>query len=175
MCGFLSTDFRTGKRKGIQLNKLGQFIKNNSWIELAARWVLGLTFIYASFHKIISPADFAKIVYGYGLFPEMFINLIAIVIPFVELIAGFALIIGLYPRSAAIIVNALLLAFITVLAINIFRGHEFNCGCFSAGQSGYATSSKVTIARDIIYFIFGMQIVLFEGNRRSCFGRIIAK
>ena len=175
MCGFLSTDFRAGKRKGTPLNNRRQSIKNNSWIELAARWILGLTFIYASFHKIISPADFAKIVYGYGLFPEIFINLIAIVIPFLELVAGLALIIGLYPRSAAIIINALLLAFITVLAINLIRGHEFDCGCFSAAQSGYAGSSKVTLVRDVIYFAFGMQIVLFEGKRRSCFGRTISK
>jgi len=157
------------------LNKMRQSIKNNSWVELAVRWILGLTFIYASFHKIISPADFAKIVYGYDLFPEMFINLIAIVIPFLELVAGFALIIGFYPRSAAIIINALLLAFITVLAINLVRSHEFDCGCFSAGQSGYASSPKVTLIRDVIYFVFGMQIVLFEGNRRSCFGRLISR
>ena len=172
MFEFLSTDFRAGKRKGIRLNRMRKFIKNNSWIELAVRWILGITFIYASFHKIISPADFAKIVYGYDLFPEMFINMIAIVIPFLELVAGLALIIGFYPRSAAIIINALLLAFITVLAINLIRGHEFECGCFSAGQSGYASSPEVTLVRDIIYFILGMQIVLFEGQRRSCFGRI---
>jgi uncharacterized membrane protein YphA (DoxX/SURF4 family) len=152
-----------------------QSIKNNNWIELTVRWILGITFIYASFHKIISPADFAKIVYGYDLFPEIFINLIAIVIPFLELVAGFALIVGFYPRSAAIIINALLLAFITMLAINLIRGHEFDCGCFSAGQSGYTSSSEVTLVRDVIYFILGMQIVLFEGRRRSCFGRIIAK
>ena len=152
-----------------------QIIKNNSWIELAARWILGITFVYASFHKIISPADFAKIVFGYDLFPEMFINLIAIVIPFLELVTGIALIIGFYPRSAAIIINGLLLAFITVLAINLIRGHEFDCGCFSASQTGYTSSPKVTLVRDIIYFVLGMQIVLFEGHRRSCFGRIITK
>jgi uncharacterized membrane protein YphA (DoxX/SURF4 family) len=175
MFGFLSTDFRAGKRKDIQLNKLRQSIKNNSWIELAVRWILGLTFIYASYHKIISPADFAKIVYGYGLFPEIFINLIAIVIPFLELIAGLALIIGVYPRSAAMIINALLLAFITVLAINLIRGHEFDCGCFSAGQSAYTSSSEVTLVRDVIYFILSIQVVLFEGHRRSCFGRMNSK
>jgi uncharacterized membrane protein YphA (DoxX/SURF4 family) len=157
------------------LNKLRQSIENNSWVELAMRWILGLTFIYASFHKIISPADFAKIVYGYDLFPEMFINLIAIVLPFLELVAGFALIIGFYPRSAAVIINVLLLTFIGVLAINLFRGHEFDCGCFSAGQSGYTSSAKVTLVRDIIYLILSMQIVLFEGRRRSCFGRSISK
>lgn len=174
MCGFLSTASLAGKRRGIQLNNRRQSIINNSWVELAARWILGLTFIYASFHKIISPADFAKIVYGYDLFPEIFINLIAIVIPFLELVTGIALIIGLYPRSAAIIINGLLVAFITVLAINLIRGHEFNCGCFSVAQSGYTSSPKVTLVRDIIYFILGMQIVLFGGIRRSCFGRLIS-
>ena len=157
------------------MNKLRQTVENNSWIELVMRWILGLTFIYASFHKIISPEDFARIVYGYDLFPEMFINLIAIVIPFLELITGAALIIGFYPRSAAIIINALLLAFITVLAINLARGHEFDCGCFSAEQKGFASSPNVTLVRDIIYFIFGAQIILFKGNRRSAFGRMISK
>ena len=156
------------------MSNLQQSIGNNSWIELAARWILGLTFIYASFHKIISPADFAKIVYGYNLFPEIFINLIAIIIPFLELIAGLALIIGIYPRSAAIIIHVLLLAFIAVLATNLIRGHEFDCGCFSVNQSGYSSSPKVTLLRDVIYFVLGMQIILFGGNRRSCFGRLIS-
>jgi uncharacterized membrane protein YphA (DoxX/SURF4 family) len=157
------------------LNNWRQSIKSNGWIELAARWILGLTFIYASFHKIVSPADFAKIVYGYNLFPEISINLIAIVIPFLELVIGLALIIGIYPRSAAIIISGLLLAFIAASAINLIRGHEFNCGCFSAGQSGYASSPSLTIARNIFYLALGVQIFLFKGNRRSCFGRLISK
>jgi len=157
------------------LSNLRQSTVNNSWIELAARWILGLTFIYASFYKIGSPADFAKIVYGYDLFPEIFINLIAIIMPFLELIAGLALIIGIYPRAAAVIINALLLAFITVLAINLIRGHEFDCGCFSVGQSGYSSASGMNLVREVIYFVLGMQIVLFEGHRRSCFGRLISR
>lgn len=157
------------------MSNLRKSILSNSWIELATRWILGLTFIYASFYKIASPDDFAKIVYGYNLFPEIFINLIAIIIPFLEVIAGLALIIGIYPRSAAVIINALLLAFITALAINLIRGHEFDCGCFSAGQSEYPGASWVMLVRDLIFFVLGMQIVLFKGHRRSCFGRLISR
>jgi uncharacterized membrane protein YphA (DoxX/SURF4 family) len=148
------------------LSNLRQSIISNSWIELAARWILGFTFIYASAYKIVSPADFAKIVYGYGLFPAGLISLIAIIIPFLELVGGLALLLGYYPRSAAVIINGLLLAFIVVLSINLVRGHEFDCGCFSAGQSGYASSPKVTLLRDIIYFILGLQVILFGGIRR---------
>ena len=38
-------------------------------MELAARLLLGGIFVYSSYHKIISPAAFAKIIYGYLLFP----------------------------------------------------------------------------------------------------------
>ena len=153
------------------MNNLRQAIINNSWIELAARWILGFTFIYASIHKILRPEDFAKIVYGYNLFPHVAINLIAIIIPFLELVAGLALVTGLYPRSAAIIINALLLAFITALTINLVRGHEFDCGCFPTAQSGSAGSSEITLVRDIIYFVLGAQVILFQGTRRNFFGR----
>ena len=169
------TAFRAGKHRAIRLNAFKQSIIYNSWVELAARWILGGTFVYASFHKIISPADFAKIVYGYDLFPHTLINLIAILIPFLELVAGIALIIGFYPRSAAVIINTLLLSFIAVLSINLIRGHEFDCGCFATAQSDDTGSPGVTLVRDMFYFALGMQIVLFEGNRKVNFGRLMLR
>lgn len=140
----------------------------NNWIELAARWILGLTFIYASYHKILAPADFAKIVYGYDLFPHAVINLIAIILPFIELVAGFALILGIYPRSAVLIINGMLVAFIIVLSINLIRGHEFDCGCFSVKKAGFLSSTEPMLVRDIIYLILGMQVFIFRGVRKGC-------
>jgi len=160
---------KAGKRRVTQLNNSLKNLFNNGWIEIAFRWILGMTFIYASYYKILSPADFAKMVYGYNLFPEVLINLIAIVLPFVELISGLSLLLGIYPRSAALIINGLLLAFIFILAINIIRGHEFDCGCFSTGKTG---SPKMMVARDIIYFIMGLQVFLFNGVRKGCFIRL---
>lgn len=144
-------------------------ILQNGWIELAARWILGLTFIYASYHKILAPADFAKIIYGYDLFPGGIINLIAIVLPFIELVAGLVLFIGIYPRSAVLIINGMLVMYIVVLTINLVRGHEFNCGCFSAQEAGYFSSAKPTLARDIVYLILGSYIFLFNGVRKGIF------
>jgi uncharacterized membrane protein YphA (DoxX/SURF4 family) len=140
----------------------------NSWLELAARWILGLTFIYASYNKILFPADFAKIIYGYDLFPNALINLIAIILPFLELAAALALIIGVYPRSAVTIINALLVAFIILLSINLLRGHEFNCGCFELQNSGNSVSTHTTIIRDIFYLALGLQVFFFNRYRRWC-------
>jgi uncharacterized membrane protein YphA (DoxX/SURF4 family) len=165
---FLSTAFRAGRRKGIPLNNSVQKFLINSWIELAARWFLGATFIYASYSKILAPAVFAKIIYGYDLFPGLLINLFAILLPFVELIAGLALILGFYPRSATIIINTMLLAFIISLSINIIRGHEFDCGCFAINASNKSTFSGPLLLRDFIYFTLGIYVILFPNPRRLC-------
>jgi len=160
---------QAGKRKATQLNNNLRNLFNNSWIEIALRWILGITFIYASYYKIMSPTDFAKVIYGYNLFPEVLINLIAIILPFVELISGLSLLLGIYPRSAALIINGLLLAFIFILTINIIKGYEFDCGCFSTKKTG---SPKLMVARDIIYLIMGLQVFLFNGARKGCFIRL---
>ena len=168
MLASLSMVIQAGKRRATQLNNSLRNLFNNAWIEIALRWILGITFIYASYYKIMSPTDFAKVVYGYNLFPEVLISLIAIILPFVELISGLSLLLGIYPRSAALIINGLLLAFIFILTINIIRGHEFDCGCFSTKKTG---SPKLMVARDVIYFIMGLQVFLFNGVRKGCFIR----
>jgi uncharacterized membrane protein YphA (DoxX/SURF4 family) len=143
-------------------------ILTSSWVELVARWILGATFIYASYSKILAPAVFAKIIYGYDLFPAILINLFAITLPFIELIAGLALIVGVYPRSAALIINAMLLAFIISLSINIIRGHEFDCGCFAIDADSQATFSGPLLIRDFFYFALGIYVFLFRNSRRLC-------
>jgi len=145
-----------------------QKVLQNGWLELVSRWILGLTFIYASYNKILFPADFAKIIYGYDLFPHALINLIAIILPFLELVAALALISGVYPRSAVSIINVLLAAFITLLSINLIRGHEFNCGCFALQNSDNNVSSQTTIMRDFIYLALGLQVFFYNRHRRWC-------
>jgi putative oxidoreductase len=136
--------------------------------ELIARWLLGAVFVYASIHKIVDPKNFAKIIYGYYLFPNFSINLIAIMLPLTELFAGLALILGIYPRSAALAINGMLLAFIFALSVNIARGHQFDCGCFSFGDRGYTYSAMQLLVRDIILFVLGLPVLFFDRHRKWC-------
>jgi putative oxidoreductase len=116
----------------------------------------------------VAPAQFAKVIYGYYLFPDFSINLIAIVLPYLELFSGLALILGIYPRSAALIINALLLAFITALSINLIRGQEFDCGCFSFEEEGHSHSVLQMLVRDIIYLMLGLQVLFYKQSRKWC-------
>lgn len=136
---------KTGSKKGWALH----------W---TLRLVLGLTFVGASWHKIINPGQFAKIIYGYGVFPDFSINALAIVLPHLEFLAGICLILGILPRSSLIILNGLLSAFILVIGFNLWRGHVFDCGCFSFDNTPAAP--EWVLVRDFI--LLGMGVFLWK-------------
>jgi putative oxidoreductase len=157
-----------GKRRVIRVNEILNRALNNAWVELVMRWLLGGSFIYASFHKITAPERFAESVYSYALFPDVSINLIAIILPYLELFSGIALIIGIYYRGAVVIINGLLIGFITALSVNLIRGHEFDCGCFSSGEPGTSHSGGIMIVRDAAFFGMGLYVFFFKRPRKGC-------
>ncbi len=124
------------------------------------RLVLGVTFIYASLHKIVHPAQFAKIIYGYDVFPEILINILAIWVPFLEIVAGICLIAGFFPAPALLIINGLLSGFILVIGYNLIRGHEFDCGCFSLAAQSDPSSAFWLLVRDFMLLVVG--IILYR-------------
>ncbi len=150
------------------MNSIAKKIYQSARLEFVLRWFIGIMFIYASWHKIIEPGYFAKIIYGYYLFPDVLINLMAIVLPYIELFSGLALVLGIYPRSAVLIIMGMLFSFILALGINLIRGHEFDCGCFSYGEQGYASSALQLMLRDIVYFAVSLQILFFNRERIGC-------
>ena len=129
-------------------------------IEWTLRLFLGAVFIFASWHKIISPDQFAVILYGYDVFPHVLINVLAIVIPFVELVCGMTLVTGLLKRSGLILINVMLAGFIFLISFNLIRGHEFDCGCFSLGDTKGVWSSVWLLVRDFV--MLGAGLYLFR-------------
>ncbi len=147
------------------MNNNFEKIFNNRWIELLLRCSLGILFIYSSSYKIINPAAFAKIIYGYYLFPHYLINLAAIVLPFIELVAGICLISGIYPKSAAAIISGMLFIFSITLIINRIRGVEFDCGCLSFNPPGYFTHTGWALTRNFFLLLSGLYILFYNKKR----------
>ena len=129
-------------------------------LEWSLRLFLGCTFILASWHKIVSPDQFAVILYGYAVFPHQIINVLAIVTPFVEFVCGITLITGFLKRSGLLLINAMLVAFIVLISFNLIRGHEFDCGCFSLAETKGTWSSVWLLVRDLC--MLGSGIYLFR-------------
>ena len=105
--------------------------KNEGIFILCSRLILGAVFIYASIDKIFHPAAFAKAIYNYQILPDFLINLTAIVLPWLELVLGILLIVGLFREGSVCIVTSLLLVFFGMMVFNLARGLDIYCGCFS--------------------------------------------
>ena len=103
--------------------------------------ILGVVFAYASYHKIADPVDFAHMVYMYKMTPGSLINLIAIYLPWIELVTGIVLIFGIPGRrGAALLTGLMLLVFMGAIGFNLARGHPVDCGCFEG--SGTHTKTR---------------------------------
>ncbi len=151
------------------MNSAFEKILQNEWLELTIRWIIGTIFVAASYYKIVSPEDFAKAVYSYDLLPHYSINLIAMIFPYMECFSGLCLILGIYQRAAAILINAMLIGFIILLSINLVRGHQFDCGCFSYNGSGDTDSVYSMLIRNVILFLMGGFVLYYKGFRKWCF------
>jgi len=139
-------------------------------ISLVIRLALGAVFIFAGVPKIMDSAAFAGAVYNYQLLPDVLVNLVAIFLPWLEVVAGAFLILGVWLPGAIIIYNGLMLTFMAAIIISAVRGLDINCGCFSTGASE-AIGWK-TIARDMslllasLYLLFAVFVKNIESGRR---------
>tara|TARA_B100001559_G_scaffold22317_1_gene18099 strand:- start:76 stop:531 length:456 start_codon:yes stop_codon:yes gene_type:complete len=132
---------------------------------LISRLILGSVFIYASIDKIVNPGDFAKIVGNYHVLPFGIENLLAIILPWVEFIAGVCLIVGVMVDGATILVILMNIVFIFAITQALARGISVECGCFSvASDTGSAIGVK-TILRDIGY-LFLAYIVYYRKDHK---------
>ncbi len=124
------------------------------WLAVAVRVGLGCVFILSSWPKIADPPAFAQMVSNYKLLPESIVGPAAILLPWLEMIAGIALVSGIVRRGAALWAGVMLVVFIGAISINIARGVAVDCGCFSlaASQKSHEelmAAMKIDLLRDI--------------------------
>ncbi len=135
-----------------------QKLLDNRWFVLTCRLVLGAVFIYASIDKIQHPAAFAKQVYNYQMLPVMASNLFAMSLPWMELFAGLALIIGVFKGESSLLLSVLLVVFIAAISVNLYRGVNLDCGCFSTSGEGRGIGA-VTVAQDVVLLLAGLVVL----------------
>ena len=99
-------------------------------VRRGAQLALGLLFVLAALAKIVDSASLAREVHNFHLVPFWSEHLVAITLPWVELTAGLALVLGIRARAGAWVTGALLAAFTVGVALAMARGLNFECGCF---------------------------------------------
>lgn len=131
----------------------------NQWVAVLLRLYIGGVFIYASIPKITYTAEFAEIIAGYNLLPYWGVNIVAVSMPWLELLCGFMLVLGVRGKAAALTLIGLLVVFTIALVVNLLRGIPLGCGCFSTvGEP----MSWWTVLRDLSWLLMTTHVYFFD-------------
>jgi uncharacterized membrane protein YphA (DoxX/SURF4 family) len=113
------------------------------WLTTRVQIALGLIFIVAAWPKIADPPSFAHMIYNYRIVPASLINVSALIMPWVEILAGLALVLGVWTRGARWIIGVLLVTFMIAISINLFRNNAIDCGCFDVSAAGKTHEERI--------------------------------
>jgi len=107
-------------------------------IKLLLRAILGAIFIYAGILKIVSPLRFITDISNYHLLPWVATVALAFYLPWLEVIAGLALLWTRVSRGALLLLSFLTCVFIVASAGAKARGLDVTCGCFGHASKDWS-------------------------------------
>ena len=132
------------------------------WLTIRVQIALGAIFVIAALPKIADPPSFAHMIYNYRLVPSSLINISALAMPWVELLAGLALILGVWKAAARNVVVIMLAVFIVAISINLFRDNAIDCGCFNVADAGKSYEERLNLMKLDIVRDLGMLLMVAQ-------------
>jgi uncharacterized membrane protein YphA (DoxX/SURF4 family) len=112
-------------------NRAMKLLIQNDYVVAAVRIFLGVVFVFASIDKIADPAAFAASIANYKLIGPQAGMLVATVLPWMELLSGMCLILGVLRQSSSLLILLMMIVFTAGVLSGIARGLDISCGCFS--------------------------------------------
>ncbi len=131
---------------------------------LLFRIIVGGVFIWAGVLKIIDPLGFAQSIENYQVVSRAPAFLVALVLPWVEVLSGAFLIIGVLKRSSALLISLQLIGFIGLVASALARGIDTSCGCFGSFSRRADLSLILT---DAVLLILALIVLSARPARQS--------
>jgi uncharacterized membrane protein YphA (DoxX/SURF4 family) len=122
-----------------------------------ARVLLGALLVVAGALKIGHAPDLAGAIAGFRLgLPPGFIAMLAVALPYFEVLLGAYLIVGLFTRMAGIVSAVQFVIYAAAIASAVVRNIPANCGCFGPGDAAVADWPHV--AFDLVLAAVGIAI-----------------
>ncbi len=134
-------------------------MRSKSWdrLTLLLRWFVAAIFIFAGTSKILNPDTFARDIDNYRLLPYLLVTIMAIILPWLEVLCGIFLIVGKWKKGAAITLLVLTFMFLIAIGSAIARGLDITCGCFSMTIEGTKVG-YTRLVEDVV--LFGLIILV---------------
>ncbi len=108
-----------------------------------AQCITGIVLAWAALSKIGDIPALARDVHNFRLVPLAAENAVAMVLPWIELVAALALLLGLRARGAAVVATALMAVLTLGVALAMARGLNIECGCFGSASAWRVGPAKL--------------------------------
>ncbi len=132
---------------------------SNKYILLFFRLVVGGVFIWAGLLKIFDPLDFAQNIANYRIFSQTVSLFLALIIPWIEVICGLFLVLGIFRETASFMLSGSLVVFLALIIVTLIRGLDIDCGCF--GSLSRRVDYKLLLT-DVVLLFFSLNIFLSQ-------------
>jgi len=103
------------------------------------RIVVAVVLLYAGVKKVWMPMEFARLLKEYQILPNQLLNLVAVMLPWIEVVCGVCFITGLWLRGTALLLSGMNAVFAIAIAFRAwlimattgigFFDLTFDCGC----------------------------------------------
>jgi len=126
---------------------------------LLLRLALGAVLFYAGFLKLRGGYAFAEAIANFRMLPAQANQLLAVVLPWVEVSTGLLLVFGVWVRAAGVLATLLFLAFLVGIGTALGRGLDIECGCFGTGDA--ARVGFTALAFDLAWLVTALLVLRF--------------
>jgi uncharacterized membrane protein YphA (DoxX/SURF4 family) len=117
-------------------------------IGTVARFGLAAVFLVSGLLKAVDPDQTYIAVRAYDVLPDVGVEVVAALLPWVELALGLLLLAGVGTRLVAALSAALLLVFVAGVVQAWARGLSIDCGCFGGG--GAVEPGETTYVQELL-------------------------
>ena len=149
-------------------------IFRNRYLSFVFRIGLGVVFIVSGAGKLPELAAFIEQVEDANILPHALARVYGTALPYVEIVIGALLILGLLSRFAAGIGGLAVLSFIIGNSTRLYRGLYGECGCFGSIASLQFSTGEALIM-DCVLLIMAIQILTHKGEFLSLDSMIFRK
>lgn len=134
------------------------------WTRRLLALLFGGMFVYAGVLKLKSPLLFQQSIRSFEMIGDPWTALLALSLPWLEIFAGLAVIIGIFRQGGLLLLNLSLLMFFVALGSAWYRGLNIDCGCF--GSSDKTPDYTWLFIRDALLLTHGLVLMWLEHRRQ---------
>ena len=135
------------------------------------RLVVAAVLIFAAVQKIWMPLEFARLIREYHLLPDQVLNLVAVVLPWLEIVCGLCFLSGFWLMGTAVLLSSLNIIFVIAIAYRAwlimsstgvgFFDLSYDCGC------GFGVVYIPTKILENLLLVGMCLIILFAQRKRN--------